>query len=205
LIDNAQPELMGSNMEISFATSVDGDQNGFSSGLDTTPAYTIYPHIFGTSTNGNVALATQQGTLVTGFAIDYDARTMQVNQGDGFFTQMTGLPTDLLYPIFTSDLGPTVSATINFGASAFTYTPPAGYTAYDSTANPDPTLLPLRMTEEAVEVLRDSAQPVRASTMALAVLHDADALVRLSTIGVEVLRAVTDGVRVPRTHTNIIG
>jgi hypothetical protein len=66
---------------------------------------------------------------VIGFALDFTAGSLAWNRNGGGWSTDTGhLPTGTLYPYFgTGGGGNTATMTVNFGASAFVYTPPADH------------------------------------------------------------------------------
>lgn len=65
---------------------------------------------------------------VVDFALDMNAGVLQVSLNGSPFATLAGGLSGTFYPAFDQyDVG--MQATVNFGASAFTYTPPAGYNA----------------------------------------------------------------------------
>lgn len=83
--------------------------------------------------NNNVAVDTMfspmSNATTYGFALDMDAGALTVYKNNVIGSStISGLSGKTIYPA-TSSFGGANQVTANFGASAFTYTPPSGYTA----------------------------------------------------------------------------
>jgi hypothetical protein len=67
---------------------------------------------------------------VLGFALDVDAGTLELFVNNSSQGSYSANPTGALFAGVSASLGsPNIVVTANFGASAFTYTPPSGYNA----------------------------------------------------------------------------
>lgn len=91
----------------------------------------IGTYIYNTSGVIRVTPAQQSVGDVLGFAFDADAGTLAVTRNGAAFSSLTGLSiSEPWHPVAGDDnTSGTVSLTANFGQSAFSYAPPAGFFA----------------------------------------------------------------------------
>ncbi len=84
----------------------------------------------GTNATGSSITAFVEGDII-GVALDMDARTVGFNKNNGAFTTVSGayVPAGDLYAFVQGQGNPASAVTANFGATAFSGTVPAGYTA----------------------------------------------------------------------------
>ena len=104
----------------SLSTWLGGDANGISyDGSDGQ----LYKNGVAVSTGGS----TYGDTARIGIALDQDAGTIRFYRNNVLqYTYTHGL-TGMIYPMVGDFVGPGLKSTANFGATALTYTPPAGY------------------------------------------------------------------------------
>lgn len=71
---------------------------------------------------------------VIGFALDLGASTLKIYVNNTLKWTVSSLPTGDLYPAYGGDSNPyTSQVTGRFATASFTYTPPSGYSAFDTT------------------------------------------------------------------------
>ncbi len=77
------------------------------------------------------------------FALDIGGNKMEWKRNNGAWATVTSqLPSGTLYPYFgTAGGGATASMTVNFGATAFVYTPPVGYSGWQVNTNYEHSML----------------------------------------------------------------
>lgn len=110
-------------------------------------------HSFGVLTNGNLPTPGTMGSTPTGkhisIAVDLTAQKFWCRYNGGLWNNdaaadpatntnglsIAGFYSGAVFPLVSLQFNP-CSGTINSGDSAFTYTPPSGFTAWDSTPPP---------------------------------------------------------------------
>lgn len=110
------------------------DENGFGRFLLSTDGIYIDKSRLG---NGPSTIAAND---VMGFALDCDAGTCGLYKNNSLEQTLTGLGSGTFFPAIATATNATVS-TFNFGATAFTYTPPTGFKALCSANLPDPSII----------------------------------------------------------------
>lgn len=97
------------------------------------------------------------GSQTIGIAVDLDAGTLDIIDGSGTTNiAASGVTGDIFFPIFETKLTSSeISITANFGASAFTFAVPSGYSSWDSGTAASFTAL--RNTSTYLEVLSAGA------------------------------------------------
>lgn len=108
-----------------LATAARSNQIGSPNGVDVTWNGVVYKD--GVS-QGQITGAWNPVNTVISFALDADAGTLAIRINNVLQTTQTGLSALTYFPSFVSS-GTTQVITANFGASAFVYSPPAGFNA----------------------------------------------------------------------------